>query len=201
MQHVREIIDTIINYRLKQLLKEEGYRKTARTFKYRGDDFVRIVNVQASPWNSSNDGKFTVNLGIYFPKLAEIHDFMEVKQNPTESDCLVHERIGFLMPVKRDFWWPVKNTSSAAKLGDELAESWLGYGKPWIDRHSNLREARQFYLDRYHFPYIVSMMSVVLGDLEMATQMANKVIADHPEMFNRVSTWARKYNVKLGSAG
>ena len=201
MQQVKNVIDSIISLQLKPLLKDEGYRKASRTFRYFGNNFVKVVNVQASSWNSSEDGKFTINLGVYFPKLAEVHDYLDVSDKPTESECLVSTRIGLLMPTKEDFWWSVDKESSISKLSQELSDSWLRYGKPWIDKHSDLFEARKFYLDNFYFPYIVAMMSVVLGDMKMATQMATKTVADHPEMYERVSKWASKNNIKLKKAG
>ena len=43
MQHVREIIDTIINHRLKQLLKEEGYRGRITVSAKPNDSKLEIV--------------------------------------------------------------------------------------------------------------------------------------------------------------
>ena len=64
-------IDQVAGGELAARLKEHGYRKKGRTFHRRTDEATCIVNVQASVTNAGHEGMFTVNVGVYFPKIEE----------------------------------------------------------------------------------------------------------------------------------
>lgn len=48
-----------------------GLQKHGRTFVRDTGAAAQIFNVQASQWNQGAEGNFTLNLGVYFPAVAE----------------------------------------------------------------------------------------------------------------------------------
>ena len=82
---------------------------------------IRLVNIQSSQWNIGSDGEFTLNLGVYHRDLAELHDAMPVVESPLVQQCIVQQRIGFLMPVGRDFWWSNNPKTDLTGLGEAVA--------------------------------------------------------------------------------
>ena len=98
MSEVARRIDEVIRTGLAPALKAQGYKKAARTFRRREPGHTLVVNVQGSSWNSDADGSFTLNLGVYFPTVVPFLDWMRAVERPTEPDCVVRQRIGFVMP-------------------------------------------------------------------------------------------------------
>ena len=195
-----EIIDEIVKTGLAPVLKAEGYRKTARTFRMAGSDFTKIVNVQASSWNSIEDGKLTINLGVFFPAVAVLHDQVTFRHPPRECDCLVQERIGFLMPEARDFWWEVRQDSNLPAIAEETVKAWREFGKPWLEEHTDLRHAQSFVLQRLRLPFIAAMFGLARGDRVQAGRLIRQAVAECPEGKDRLLLWAAKHRLNIPSA-
>ncbi len=63
-------IDGIIRARLAPLLKEARFKKQARNFRRAHNDHTDVINVQAFRYNDAAHGRFTVNLGVYYPAIV-----------------------------------------------------------------------------------------------------------------------------------
>jgi len=61
------IIDRIIATGPAPLLKQNGFRKLARSFHAESGGLFKVVQFQASMWNSPDAAQFTVNLMIVLP--------------------------------------------------------------------------------------------------------------------------------------
>ena len=72
MSEIGKRIDSIVRERLAPLLKKNGFKKKARNFYQEFPDRVEVINVQASQWNEGNEGKFTINVGVYYPEISKI---------------------------------------------------------------------------------------------------------------------------------
>jgi len=115
MSIISEKIDHIIRIGLHPILKKEGFLKSSRTFRRALTNCIQLTNVQGS-WNNYKDqGQFTVNLAVYFPEAAKSHSLFQVTDRPVESDCIVRQRIGYLIPVRRDYWWEIDSSSDLGK--------------------------------------------------------------------------------------
>ena len=49
---------------------------------------MRVVNVQSNRWNTADEAKFTINLGLFFPAVSLVsRGLSPFKGKPKEYDC------------------------------------------------------------------------------------------------------------------
>lgn len=70
-------------YQVKQLLKDNGYKKRNLTWVKYNDDIGIVVNIQGSQYDVDS---YYVNLGVYIKPLGN-------KEFPSISDCQLQERV------------------------------------------------------------------------------------------------------------
>jgi len=169
MSKTSEMIDYIIGVGLHPALKRERFLKSSRTFRRCQPGCIQIVNVQGSWTNFDDKGRFTVNLGVYFPEAARIDGEFQVTERPSAQDCIVQERIGNLMPDRHDYWWSFDPTSSLEEIAHELTLACMCYGLPWLDAHSTIEGALKF-LQIQKIPKWVANFSRLLDNREDTTQ-------------------------------
>jgi hypothetical protein len=193
MSAIREKIVEAVTSGFAPVLKAAGYRK--KGFNYHQEvspTVVRLVNVQCSQWNDEFEGRFTVNLGVYHRDLAALHDALPVVASPLVKDCVVQERLGFLLPAHRDHWWSVDSRTDRTALGERVARDWSKYGRPWLDLHSSLEEARRFLVAHNHF-FLAAMASHALGQSRDAERWLARALEDWPDGNERIDAWRRSH--------
>ena len=57
--------------------------------------------------NTSEEGRITLNLGVYYPAIARLSGTPPTTSLPKEYDCTLRRRIGTLMERGEDYWWRV----------------------------------------------------------------------------------------------
>jgi hypothetical protein len=170
-------------------LKSAGFRKQGARFRRQvSPTVIQLANIQSSQWNIGSDGEFTVNLGVYHRDLAALDDASPVVESPLVQHCIVQERLGFLMPVGRDFWWSINTTTDLVALGAEVASAWARYGKPWLDSNSTLEGAREFLLQHKHY-FLVAVASLAMGKRDDAEHWLEKAIAEAPSLKESMEAW------------
>jgi hypothetical protein len=190
---VREKVNALISRGLVQALKASGYRRTGLNFSQEATPTaVRLLNLQLSRWNAARNGELTINLGVYHRDLAALHDSMSVCETPLTADCVVQQRIVFLMPVKRDFWWKVDEQTDVDALGSKTAFAWSEYAKPWLDAHTSLSQARDFLVSQDHF-MLAAMASLALGQRANAEKWLAVALKNWPEGAQRLEAWWKKH--------
>jgi hypothetical protein len=193
MSAIRDKIAEAINSGFAPVLKAGGYRKKGFNFeRVASPTVVRLVNVQCSQWNDATEGKFTVNLGVYHRDVAALHDALPVVESPLAKDCIVQERLGFLMPGHKDQWWRVDKRTDLTALGAKVASAWYKFGKPWLDLHSSLEEARRFLLRHNHF-FLAAMASHAMGEKQETKRWLARAIQDWPGGKERIDAWRRSH--------
>jgi hypothetical protein len=116
----------------RDVLKLHGFKKTAYVWTREGD-WLKIIDLQLSRWNSSEEARLTLNLGVFIPNLYRAMRSHPVPDKPKEFHCDVRTRIGMLLPRGTDRWWTVTAASKAQDLFDELSADLLDTGIPWLD--------------------------------------------------------------------
>jgi hypothetical protein len=130
-------------------MKGAGYRRSGSTFRriIEPDGLVHVVGfqrggfIQMTPGDlqvTTPYGGFTVNLGVWLPGveralhplIAPADDSVRAKTIRAGS-CHLQSRLGTLLPVPADYWWPVSEDSEA---GEIVAEALSDYGLPWLGR-------------------------------------------------------------------
>jgi hypothetical protein len=167
-------------------LKAAGYRKQgARWREEASSTVVRLVNIQSSQWNMGTEGQFCVNLGVYHRDLAALHDACPVVESPLVQHCVVWQRLGFLMPVGKDYWWSFNSKTDLVALGSEVASAWEKYGEPWLDVNSALEGAREFLLARNWY-FLAAMAGLAMGKPDDAHYWLDKSNELWPEGKERI---------------
>ena len=80
MAEITRAIDAVVAAGLAPALAAAGFRKQARTFRRATSDgaVLHVVQVQGSKWNAGSTGEFTVELGLYVPRLAAALEWQPV---------------------------------------------------------------------------------------------------------------------------
>lgn len=130
---------------LVSLFRERGYRKRGRTYNRQGDSgLVQVVNFQMGPYDPPGTveipglrenlyGRFTLNLGVYVPEVAENHLAGSAKAFVSEVYCSIRARLGELEETGQDLWWKV---AFAPDVLEDVRQRLERYGFPFLDRFS-----------------------------------------------------------------
>lgn len=131
MKTPREIVNECASALHQAVLKPIGYKKSGFNWTLAGD-WTRIINLQLSRWNSSEDVKFTLNFGVFIPDLHLIAERPLRDQPLKEPDCVIRARYGSLTPSRLDHWWTVDACTDPAELIRDVTGAVITYGLPWF---------------------------------------------------------------------
>lgn len=193
MSEIAKRIDAIIKEGLAPFLKTNGFKKKARNFYREFENRTELINVQASQWNEGNEGKFTINVGVYYPNISEIIDAPSIKGMPKEYDCTVRERVGLLTPEKRDLWWKVDISVKDQELAGNVADSVEKFCLPWLTEMSDLERAKQFIVDKIAF--VAAGIALYQGNREEASTLIQKALIQKPLAKSKINAWGKKHGL------
>ena len=125
------------------LLRPLGFRKAGRTYnRPSSEGLVQVISLQiwrpdpvppglASSQTQGSHDKFTVNLGVWIPEVADHHLVPPRTKTIQEYDCQVRARLGQFVDTPTDLWWPLNESwPDAAAAALTLLES---KGLPWLE--------------------------------------------------------------------
>jgi hypothetical protein len=133
------LIDRIIATGPAPRLKERGYRKLARSFHVQTDGLFKVVQFQASMWNTPDSARFTVNLMVALPYFHEKWTGLPFPKNPGSAAPVLSQRIGHLMPEQLDYWWEVTPKSNVERVATHVTKALTEGGLPFLDRHADIQ--------------------------------------------------------------
>lgn len=128
----RTAVAAISAGRCRAVLSPLGFRRAAPQYWRMVDGLSQCVNFQASAWGSHEKGCFTINLGVSSPMLYETYTGTPLPRAPAAALWPVNERIGKLMPDRKDHWWDVDANTDVDALGEEVAGVIRDYAVPWL---------------------------------------------------------------------
>lgn len=101
----------------KEVLKPLGFRKEGGNFRrFPGDGLGQIINFQKSSWNSGEECRFTINIGVYAEEGEEIRN-LKFK----EYECHLRTRTdGISSRYQGDRWWSIFPDRDVDELFGEL---------------------------------------------------------------------------------
>ena len=193
MSEIAKRIDSIIRERLSPLLKKNGFKKKARNFYREYSDRVEVINVQASQWNEGNEGKFTINVGVYYPEISKILEAPPVRGAPKEYDCTVRERIGLLTPEKKDQWWHVDDSANDLEISENVANQVEKICLPWLSEMSDLENVKNYALKNMAF--VAAGIALFQGNREEASALIEKALKQKPLAKSKINSRGKKHGV------
>jgi len=128
-----ELIDAVIASGPAALLKAAGFRKRGRKFHLVESQSSAHLDFQGSQSNSRERTRFTINLGRYYPALAERLG-QKVIADPARRICLHHgARIGHVMePEHEDYWWELTSMYEVTDVGAAVTAALRERGIPFL---------------------------------------------------------------------
>jgi hypothetical protein len=114
-------------------LRQAGFRRQGNHLHRPSADLFHGVHFQASKWGTRCEGKFTINLVVTAPFLYQGWTGKPLPANPATALFPVQQRIGFLLPERRDHWWTVAVDDPTDELADEVTRGLLRYALPFLD--------------------------------------------------------------------
>lgn len=172
-----ERFNRVIREALTEPLAPHGFRKRGRVFRRRLDELAWVIDVQRSRYNSREELQFTVNCGIYVPRVLSTYLRLSEPTFPTSVDCCISVRIGMLADDQLDKWWalceqPQSATEDMQIVGD-VRERIILRVLPFLERFPSTLEVAD-YLERPRplhegqaFPYTEAMALGSAGIVRM----------------------------------
>ena len=160
-------------------LKNAGFHRRGSDFSRNYGEALQVVNLQLSSGNTKELGRFTLNIGVHFNRVAALlfgKDPMPV--NPKESSCLLRARVGLLMPEQNDHWWSVTPETNGEAVSKELAAVCSSYVLPWLEHFKSVAETdwkpRRGMIQH---PCAEAAANLVLGKTERAARCIEEELA------------------------
>ena len=96
------------------------------------------------------------------------------------------------MPQRLDHWWEVDEDSDVQKLAQAVRAVWWDYGKPWLERCSDMNQAAIWLASRQQF-FLAAMTSLAAGDKSSSSAYLAEALADWPEGQDRIEAWRKQH--------
>lgn len=133
-----------------EVLKPMGFKKEGSNFRqFQSDGLCRIINFQRSAWNSDDECRFCINIGIYYERQTPV-----TNRKFKEYECLIRTRASGISsnPLhKGDCWWSVFESRDMDKLFEELKMLLLDDVMPWFEQVPARKDAVSRYGFRFHY--------------------------------------------------
>jgi hypothetical protein len=128
---------------LQAALAPRGFRAAGMLFHRELEDVVHLVELQGTQEENAAHIAVTINLGVFAPALVDpdIRDYIR----PSIPQAHWRERIGILMPQRRDKWWSIENAGQAAAVGAEIVVSVEAYGLAPLGRIPDIAALRRIW--------------------------------------------------------
>lgn len=118
---------------LHDALRAQGFKRREQKLYRPLGDVTHRINFQVSRWGTSDAGSFTVNLVIASGYCYEIWTGKPPSANPASAAYPVSQRIGLLLPDRKDKLWDVDASTDIQKLSKEVETLVVEVGIPFLD--------------------------------------------------------------------
>lgn len=147
--------------RLAEVVKPAAFKRAARRFNRvlrsaSAIDTAQCFNLQGSQGNLGSEGRFCVNLGVWFPELSAVLRQLKRWQPTLAPDklgphhCHIYLRLDSVVPPAREDWWPAELVPGRDSwfhvgpgrdlraLADSLARVFETSVLPWFSERASL---------------------------------------------------------------
>lgn len=204
-----DLIVELAKHFIHPVLRDSGFTRRLLRWQRRVGDFVDVIDFQPSRWNERTDAEFTVNLGVLLPFVYETCWQSEVPKFPSDVDCTVRRRIGFLLTSgnrakAKDRWWQLRAPSDLEVTGSQVLSCLTEVGLPFLDRVRSLEAVRNYLLEDKRLGQFtpsdeinLSIVLARLGDAASASKILSGVLQRHPAWQDRARGVAAKLQLSI----
>lgn len=186
-------IDIVVKDSLAPLLKSERFKKHGQRFIRESPEYTEIVEVRKWKYNVGSEGKFGIDLGIYFPSWDEHvnrHPRMQFgdpkPKIPAVWCCYIQGNLeAFRLPPSKREQWEIDATTDLKLVGADARAVFESHGLGWLKRKTSFRNSvldlaeRALGLGNTWFDKVVSMIGCeMLGEKELAQRLFSAAVAD-----------------------
>ena len=138
-----EVIQAAVKSGIEPLLLGLGFRKNSKNFYKSENGCIQLVFPQSSRWNSADDAQVALNVGTYFPALAEMMGVEQRMPDPPRFEyCSVSQRARLSADAAADeHWWRATPATDPSELGKAMGEAIVNHGLPWLEKMSRFENA------------------------------------------------------------
>lgn len=193
MSVAQEYRKIIITEYLAPMLKHHGYRKKNNLFFQQQPEVIKLISIQNSNLTIPETCEFTINLGVYFPAVAQILEQANDNKMPSRAELgQINIRIGNLIPsARRDRWWLILPDSNWKSVAEEVTNAVEAYGLSWVDSLASRNAAKSHVIVNKNY-LLAAAFSLADGNNDEAKKYMEKRISEerplHPIWFE----WAKK---------
>jgi hypothetical protein len=126
----------VVKEAFHQVLKPLGFKKKNNNFYKPCEGFGHMVNLQKSIYYSKEHLHFTINIGLFLPEFYKGYFKTEPPAFPSEPDCVIRKRVGWLLDGN-DKWWDVTHETDSDLLSEELKTIVCQKILPFLDQYQS----------------------------------------------------------------
>jgi hypothetical protein len=137
---------TMINTHMKPYLESKGFRGATDIFRRQYDRNWGLISFQKSVRSDQDAVVFTVNVGTISRRLYEFDGYHVAIDTLRDEHCHWRERLGYLMPERRDIWWTLDRSSNVDELASGLVRLIDRYAIPEMQRYVSDEQLTELWL-------------------------------------------------------
>jgi hypothetical protein len=127
-------------------LRAHDFTGSGQTYHRRQGSNWGVFNVQKSVASTAAYVFFTINVGVWSERVATAVTPAHRPRRPSVWDCHWQERVGHLLPEKRDVWWTLDSEMESSRLSDYLRQITSEHAIPAILAHTSDEALRDLWL-------------------------------------------------------
>jgi hypothetical protein len=198
MSDVSKTIDRLLQEYVNDLLKAAGFKRQRRRYSRVLSDRLELLTVEASTFNSSESGRFTVGLAIVLPDLARRLRGFEVDLSKAKGfEGGIRTCLGFLDADRRQDRWQVQVGSDNAEEGLRLREAIETLALPWFENARTEKGLLEILEQDVSMDALLvrAILYSSKGDYEGTKAMLSEVVQRNSELAAWTVQWAKDRNL------
>jgi Domain of unknown function (DUF4304) len=126
-----------VSKELARQLPSAGFRRQSPHLWREKGELIHVINLQASPWGTSQEGQFTINLAITNRLIYSTWTGKPFPSNPGAAVWPVQSRIGRVIG-DHDHWWKVSDSTDVAALASSVVTQVRAPALDWFGVYPGL---------------------------------------------------------------
>jgi hypothetical protein len=139
------MLNSFIKEALSPVLIDAGFKAAGRVYRREVGDALQLVDIQNWKFNDSKRARFTIEVGVCFPRLltavAELESYAFYRENlgkPGITECAVRRRLGEFLDPPQDTWWTVSATTGHLPPVEDVTSPLTTAAIPWMESMSEV---------------------------------------------------------------